>query len=86
MVLGAGRPVISTPFEYAQAKCREPLYVVLADGFDADALERALHRFWNQAASLIATTGRICAYTRPWLWSAVARGNDKQFRLALAEK
>ena len=83
LVLGAGRPVICTPFEYAQAKCREPVYIVLTEGFDADALERAFHRFWNQTPSLVPTSKRIFDYTRAWLWSAVAREYSDQFRVAL---
>ena len=84
LVLGAGRPAICTSFEYARAKCREPVYIVLADGFGVDAVERALHRFWNQAASLVPTTKQIYDYTRAWVWSEVAREYGHQFRVALA--
>ncbi len=85
MVLGAGRPVICTPFQYAQAKSREPVYIVLADGFDVDAVERALLRFWRQAASLTPTSKRIYDYTRAWLWSAAGWEYDNLFRAAMAE-
>lgn len=70
LVMGIGRPVLCTPFEYAKAKAQEGPGVFLASGFDSVSIAREIKRFMqiDEYAMLAKATYNR---TRSWTWRAV---------------
>jgi glycosyltransferase involved in cell wall biosynthesis len=84
LVLSLGRPVLCTPFEYAQAKANEGFAVSLAAGFDHLAIADAIEKFKSREGYLDlarATYDR----TREWTWSRVGAAFAAEYRRAQAE-
>lgn len=70
LVMGAGRPVLCTPFEYAQSKAEEGPGVMLADGYDWKALARLIER----AAGGVAyeeVSRSLYERCRSWAWPTI---------------
>jgi len=78
LVMGAGRPVIATPFEFAQARAAEGPGLVLSAAYDeaslADAIERAIERVWSPELAW-----SIYGRARAWVWSSVANRFADEF-------
>jgi len=70
LVMGMGRPVLCTPFEYAMAKADEGPGVFLAKGFDESSIVDAIEEF-IRIENYAALTWSIYERTRAWTWSAV---------------
>lgn len=81
LVLSLGRPVLCTPFEYAQAKQDEDLAVTLADGFDEGAVAEAIVRFLERDGHS-ALARRAYERTRSWIWSDVGRAFEAEYKRA----
>jgi glycosyltransferase involved in cell wall biosynthesis len=81
LVLAMGRPVICTPFEYAQAKEMEiGEGATVAEGFDSPAIVEALLRFFRSRPDYVQTTERLYARTRQWAWPTVGCAYASAFK------
>ncbi|MGA9673038.1 MAG: glycosyltransferase [Terracidiphilus sp.] len=81
LVLAMGRPVICTPFEFAQAKEMEiGEGVTVADGFDSPAIVEALLRFFRSQPDYVKTTERLYARTRQWAWPTIGCAYASAFK------
>lgn len=70
LVMGMGRPVLCTPFEYAKAKAQEGPGVFLSTGFDSCSISAAIKRFMRVDG--YATLAKVTYNrTRPWIWASV---------------
>jgi glycosyltransferase involved in cell wall biosynthesis len=78
LVMGMGRPVLCTPFEYAKAKAQEGPGVFLADGFDSASMASAVERF-AKLDEYRAIARAIYSRTRPWTWSAVGKSFEQLY-------
>ena len=70
LVMGMGRPVLCTPFEFAKTRAAEGQGVFVASGFDALSIASALEEFMRiekYPTLARATYDR----TRPWTWATV---------------
>jgi glycosyltransferase involved in cell wall biosynthesis len=87
LMLGTGRPVICTPFEYAIAKQRETEGVIVAANFGArgiaDAIYRATKHYEPRSGAYEYLTRSTHIVSRSWIWSTVARGYLQRFQEAM---
>lgn len=81
LVMSVGRPVVCTPFEYAQSRSQDGVGVTLAEGFDEQDLAGAIERFLHveQFAQL---TNTIYRRTSTWAWTKVGSRFEHELRLA----
>jgi hypothetical protein len=70
LVLGMGRPVLCTPFEYAKSKAQEGLGVFLTDGFNSKSIADGIERF-VVSDGYGSLTKAVYDRTRPWTWPVV---------------
>lgn len=85
LVLSLGRPVVCTPFEYAQSKCQEGFAVIVAAGFDYYDVADAIEGFLGMDRC-IDLANETYARTRDWAWSNVGAAFDQQFRLSVGKE
>jgi glycosyltransferase involved in cell wall biosynthesis len=72
LVMGFGRPVLCTPFEYAKAKAQDGLGVFLANGFDRASIASVIECTTN-ANDYAGIARATYDGTRPWTWTAVGK-------------
>lgn len=72
LMLGCGRPAISTDFQYAKASLNAENGVIVPMG-DASALSSAISRLASDVALRERMMKRGYQDTRSWIWSKVAR-------------
>jgi len=70
LVMGMGRPILCTPFEYAKAKAQEGPGVFLAAGFDPAAIAITIEQFMRVEEYTTLATATY-KRTRPWVWAAI---------------
>jgi glycosyltransferase involved in cell wall biosynthesis len=81
LVLGSGRPVICTPFEYAKAKNLEGFPVIIAEGFDAINVAAAIERTFDIADDWDPWQAAFSS-TFDWAWPRIGIRFEKEFRRA----
>jgi len=80
LVMGMGRPVLCTPFEYAKAKAQEGSGVFITNGFDSVAIADAIGRIMRtNDFGMLAKS----AYdrTRTWSWATVGATYGDLYRV-----
>jgi glycosyltransferase involved in cell wall biosynthesis len=83
LVLGVGRPVICTPFEYAQQQNAKGSGVVIAPDFGSNGISWAISELIRRG-DVNATSIDAFRRTRSWEWKAVGARLYDEYRLVAA--
>lgn len=77
MILGCGRPVIATPFEYAVSTARMKPGLYISHGYQAEHISQSLRAVIETKNAITETMPTIYESTRPWLWRNAAGAYEK---------
>jgi glycosyltransferase involved in cell wall biosynthesis len=83
--LGAGKAVVSTPYEHAQELLADGRGVLFPFG-DADALTASVNQLLDDESLMLATRQRAYQYGRPMVWKEVARSYLAQAARAVKDR
>lgn len=81
--VGNGRPVISTPYRYAQELLADGRGILVPRG-DAAAIARELNALFADGARQAALAARAAEFGREMMWPSVARAYLRSFERALS--
>jgi len=79
MLLGCGRPVIATPFEYVQGTSKLVPGLHLCEAYQSSDILQILRGVVDCKDSILASMHNIYAATRPWVWPKAAAAYMKLF-------